>query len=110
MSDRNVCPYCGCTADSYRHQVFNTAAGIQTYMFVGECDECGASGPDCDTPETATRAFCHPAHLMEGKVMVSKDDLESLLTMHDCGACCGDIDEIANRLTAAIDAAKGVGK
>jgi hypothetical protein len=110
MTDQNVCPYCGCGADAYRQQIFNAAAGMHTYRFIGECVECGASGPDCDTAADAIHAFCNPAHLMQGKVMVSKDDLESLLTMHDCGACCGDIDEIANRLRAAIDAASKEGE
>jgi len=40
-----------------------------------------------------------------GECVVMVDDLIALLSMHNVGACCGDIDKIVERLTAAIDAA-----
>jgi len=40
-----------------------------------------------------------------GECVVMVDDLIALLSIHNVGACCGDIDKIVERLTAAIDAA-----
>lgn len=112
MSSENVCPYCGGevrTTCEYRTKWGNWRATVACDAGHSINFRMQMSG-NASIPTVSARAidaFCHPAHLMEGKVMVSKDDLESLLTMHDCGACCGDIDEITNRLKAAIYAAGG---
>lgn len=127
METKNVCPHCGGTE-------FYTAEDDGGYVRFVCCEKCHATGPTFDIPTDsleddpedkaltarAIHAFCHPSHLMEGKVMVPKDDaVEAATTIcalcHKAGICPGARSIpttlcIVSRLCAAIEAAKREGR
>ena len=65
MSDRNVCPYCGCDFDVDADIHTDPYTGNKSTAYQAECPGCGASGPDYESTDKATIEFTHPAHLME---------------------------------------------
>lgn len=103
MTDQNVCPYCGWECVEI---VGSPYSGIGR----GRCPNCQSNGPEVSPPSAAIDAFCHPAHLMEGKCLVSVEDLRRIVTWFYGDARTvphADIDETLGKFKAAIDAAGG---
>jgi hypothetical protein len=100
--NQNVCPYCG-------EAGFMRVEHVDAHNCFITCTNCAAGGPvHFGGSDSAIDAFCHPAHLMEGKVMVGVEDARLVVE------CCEKWDtddalhlDAAERIQAAIDAAKG---
>ena len=109
MNDKNVCPHCGGKVVAG----FTEFRGVQGYQ--ARCVGCGANGPVIIVASEVWHieivdAFCHPRHFMEGKVMVSVEDIQRIVTWFYGDARTvphADMDETLGKFQAAIDAAGG---
>ncbi len=79
MTDKNVCPYCGCDFDVDAEIHTDPYTGNKSTAYQAECPGCGASGPDYESTDKATIEFTHPAHLMKDKVLVKRETEQECL-------------------------------
>jgi len=118
----NVCPFCGGTTELYDVEwCGNSWAGFvrctknsshQIFVTLPKAYHAGSS--DAEIRQAMFHAFCHPAHLTAGMVIVERwvavDALE-MLENPPSGETFGYHDNfrlpVVESLTAAIDAAKG---
>jgi hypothetical protein len=104
----NVCPFCGGEVKVWSLPIGNDA-------HFAKCKTCDQQGPIVTDKADAEHAFCHPAHITAGMVMVSVDDFDDFLSEYESlydaykeevGCEAGRDPNLMERLTAAIDAAK----
>lgn len=108
MESKNECPFCGGVRvfmiHDWRHKMSNA--------YCGDCDAQGSAherttatldtwGGDKEFNEMVIAAFCHPAHMMNGMVLVKR---ETAVTLRGPMPLTSEYDAAMADLTAALEA------